>query len=145
MLAGFERLGGVEIEAGLGLVDVGANAGAGGKGFSGGFELAGVGLDLGLDEGDLVVGEEQIKIGLGKAGGQLLAGVGEVGFASTTWAPAWRSTAHWTGCRRGWPDGDGLGAAVVILAGIDRAPEDGGVRFEFVEVAADAEADLAMS
>ena len=80
LLAGFEGLGHVHVEAGLGFVDVGAGAGAGRQRLAGGVELGAVGHPLGLDEGDLVAGEEQRKVGLGEPRGELLAGVGELRF-----------------------------------------------------------------
>lgn len=72
----------------------------------------------------------------------MLAGVGEVGFCLDDLSAGLAQGGPLDRLQEGLPDGDGPGAAVVVLAGIDRTPEDGGVCFEFVEIAADADADL---
>lgn len=142
LLAGFQREGCVQVEAGLRFVDVGADAGAGRKRLFGGFELTGVGLGLGPDEGDLVVGEQQVEIGFGEAGDELLSGVGEIRFGFHGLGAGLAQGGPLDRLEQGLADGDRASAAVVVPRFLPWTVGDGGVGFEFVEVAAQADADL---
>ena len=101
-----------------------------------------MGFGLGLDEHDLVVGEEELEVGLDEAGGELLLSLDEQGFGFNDLGAGLPEGGPLHGLDEGLADGEGAGAAVVVLAGVHRHPGELGVGLQLVLVAGPADADL---